>query len=240
MKAVFLDIGNTNTSFAFSTSKQKIEIISTKKLISEDYIKNFLLENSIETVVCASVVPNISDAFTSVCFKLNIICKILNFSNIPLQTNVENNQELGIDRVINAFHGISKFGNNFIVIDFGTALTFDIIFNKIYQGGMIFPGISIATESLYKKTAKLPQVKIENFSDGIGKNTIQAIKFGISIGYEGVLQNTVNFISKYYNHKFKVIFTGGCGAMFCKAIDNATYEENLIVEYLISSYNIIQ
>ena len=88
MKAVFLDIGNTNTSFAFSTSKQKIEIISTKKLISEDYIKNFLLENSIETVVCASVVPNISDAFTSVCFKLNIICKILNFSNIPLQTNV--------------------------------------------------------------------------------------------------------------------------------------------------------
>jgi type III pantothenate kinase len=229
---IFIDIGNTNASF---WKDGKTYYVST-----QDFAKNncldFLKTHNPTKVFVASVVPKVSDSLENSCKEIGISCKNIEFWDIPLQTNLQNNSELGIDRAINAFHGMQKFGENVIIVDFGTALTFDVVHNGVYQGGMIFPGITMAMHNLHTKTAKLPSVHIEKFQSGIGKTTIEAISFGAVIGYEGVLKNTLFFIENDLKTKFKIVFTGGCGKIFFNRIDGAIFEENLILEYLVGKY----
>jgi len=237
--AIFLDIGNTNVNFSFNDKIGEVFSISTKSLSVRSSAFNFLKKYLPTKVVISSVVPIVSDLLAECCYEVGIDCKILSFEDINLQTTLENNNELGIDRAINAFYSMKKFGDS-IIIDFGTALTFDIILNRVYQGGMIFPGMNTAMHNLHIKTAKLPHIKIKEFQSGIGKNTTQAISFGMAIGYEGVLKNTIFFIERYYQSTFKIIFTGGSGKMFYNLIDGAIFEENLILEYLVKEYGDLQ
>ncbi len=229
---IFIDIGNTNASF---WQNGEIYSISTQDFATNDCL-DFLKTHNPTKVFVASVVPKVSDSLENSCKKMGIFCKNIEFEDIPLKTILQNNAELGIDRAINAFHGVQKFGKNVIIVDFGTALTFDVVFNGVYQGGMIFPGLSMAMHNLHTKTAKLPSVYIEKFQSGIGKSTIEAISFGAAIGYEGVLKNTLSFIENDLQTKFKIVFTGGSGKIFFNRIGGAMFEENLILEYLVGKY----
>ena len=229
---IFIDIGNTNASF---WKNGAIYSIPTHDFAQNNCL-DFLSEHNPTKIFAASVVPKISNILENSCKKMGILCKNIEFSDVKLQTTLKNNAELGIDRAINAFYGMQKFGKNVIIVDFGTALTFDIVFNNVYQGGMIFPGLAMAMHSLHTKTAKLPSVNIEKFQSGIGKSTIEAISFGAAIGYEGVLKNTLSFIENSMKSKFQIVFTGGSGKIFFDRIDGAIFEENLILEYLVGKY----
>ena len=229
---IFIDIGNTNASFWKNGAIYSIP--------THDFAQNnclyFIREHNPTKIFSASVVPKISNILENSCKKMGILCKNIEFSDVQLQTTLKNNAELGIDRAINAFYGMQKFGKNVIIVDFGTALTFDIVFNNVYQGGMIFPGLAMAMHNLHTKTAKLPSVNIEKFQSGIGKSTIEAISFGAAIGYEGVLKNTLSFIEHSMKSTFQIVFTGGSGKIFFDRIDGAIFEENLILEYLVGKY----
>jgi type III pantothenate kinase len=229
---IFIDIGNTNASFWFIN---RIFSVPTNEF-ARNNCQDFLQKYMPRRVFIASVVPNISNDLENSCKKMGIFCKNIAFDDLNLQTTLTNNAELGIDRAINAVFGMTKFGENVIVVDFGTALTFDVVHKSVYQGGMIFPGLAMAMHNLHTKTAKLPSVNIENFQSGIGKNTIDAISFGASIGYEGVLKNTLDFIKNTLSDHFKIVFTGGSGRIFFGKIDGATFEENMILEYLVEKY----
>jgi type III pantothenate kinase len=228
---MLFDIGNTNISYFCNG---KYSVISTNIFTSHENVTKFFVENNVKTVVFASVVPVVSNVLVESAKELKIKYREITIDDVPIQINIKNKNQLGIDRAINACVALKKFGNNVIVVDFGTALTFDIVYNGIYEGGMIFPGLTMAMYNLHTKTAKLPDVKITEYITGIGKNTVEAISFGACIGYQGVLKEILLFIKNFYNTEFRVIFTGGSGKLFYKLIENAIFEESLILDFLQS------
>ena len=228
---IIFDIGNTNISYFCSG---KYSTVNTSLFVSHENITKFFVENNVKTVVFASVVPVVSNVLVESAKELKIKYREITIDDVPIQINIKNKNQLGIDRAINACVALKKFVNNVIVVDFGTALTFDIVYNSTYEGGMIFPGLVMAMHNLHTKTAKLPDVKITEYITGIGKNTVEAISFGACIGYQGVLKEILLFIKNFYNTEFRVIFTGGSGKLFYKLIKNAIFEENLILDFLQS------
>lgn len=234
MKTLYIDIGNTNIAYFFNENSNSF---STTLILENSFRHEFLqMFPNIKKVVCASVVPTAERVFDSICNKYGLEFLNIKIEDIGIKVNIQNPQELGIDRAINAIAALQKFGKNVIVIDFGTALTFDIVVNNTYEGGMIFPGIAMAMHNLHTKTAKLPDVKVEEYQVGIGKNTVSAIKNSACIGYEGVIKNHIKFIVNYYKTHFFVVFTGGSGKIFQHVIDGSFFEENLILEYLKKNY----
>ena len=229
MKTLYLDIGNTNISYFF----EKYGVFPMKSIFSEDFYHHFLEHfPGLERIVCASVVPIADVRIAEVAKYYTVEVYNITIGDINIKINIENPSELGIDRAINAAAATQKFGKNVIIIDFGTALTFDIVCNGVYEGGMIFPGLAMAMHNLHTKTAKLPDVKVIKYSIGIGKSTISAIQNSACIGYTGVIKEHINYITHYYNTNFRVVFTGGSGYLFQHIVPNAVFEESLILEYL--------
>lgn len=229
---IFLDIGNTNIAYSYGG-----DIVHT--ITSEYFIKNIkefidyqIINLAVENIIFSSVVPFISNILIEEVQNRKKSYKEIKIDDIPIAISIQNKNELGIDRAINAYVALEKYQSDCIVIDFGTALTFDIIHKNTYQGGMIFPGLGIAMHSLHTQTAKLPNIKIVEYQFGIGKNTNEAITFGACIGYTGVIKETISFINKHYNYNFKILFTGGSGKMFVNTIQGAVFEENLILQFL--------
>lgn len=234
MRSLFLDVGNTNIIYLFDG---KIGSVKTEYCLDFKHLHRFFADFvELERVICASVVPKVDDAIARVLSEVGIEFRNIKITDIPIKIDIESPEELGIDRAINAVAALKKFGKNIIVIDFGTALTFDIVHNGIYCGGMIFPGLAMAMHNLHTKTAKLPDVKVVNYQTGIGKNTVDAIKNSACIGYTGVIKEHIDFISGYYSTDFKIVFTGGSGKMFYHIFDGAIFEQNLILEYISRIY----
>ena len=136
---------------------------------------------------------------------------------------------------------INKYKGDLIIIDFGTATTFDFITAKrVYKGGCISPGIAISNEALYQHTSKLPRVEIAKPKRVIGQNTIESIQSGIFYGYVGLIDEIVRRIEKEAKVKTKVIATGGFTSMFTQASRTIQYTEpfltldglNYIFKYL--------
>ena len=124
---------------------------------------------------------------------------------------LKNPAEVGADRIVNAVAAFHKYSQSLIVVDFGTATTFDAISQKgEYIGGAISPGIGIASEALFRKASKLPRVEIFVPPDNvIGKDTISSIKSGIIFGYAGLVDGIVRRMQKEMGTDPKVIATGG-------------------------------
>ncbi len=103
---------------------------------------------------------------------------------------------------------------NYIVIDFGTATTFDVITNNIYLGGIIAPGVNLSLENLINKASLIPRIKLNKTSNIIGKNTSDAVKSGFFWGYSGLIDNIIKLIKKNNQKQFRVILTGGLSHLF--------------------------
>ena len=103
---------------------------------------------------------------------------------------------------------------NYIVIDFGTATTFDVITNNIYLGGIIAPGVNLSLENLINKASLIPRIKLNKTSNIIGKNTSDAVKSGFFWGYSGLIDNIIKLIKKNTQKQFRVILTGGLSHLF--------------------------
>lgn len=127
-----------------------------------------------------------------------------------LNIRYENPREVGADRIVNAVAGIEQYGTPLVIVDFGTATTFDYIDESgAYLGGAIVPGIGISAEALYQRAAKLPRIELSKPKTVIGRNTVAAMQSGIIYGYAGQVDGIVRRICEEFNVKPRVIATGG-------------------------------
>ena len=219
------DIGNTSVKISILNYKfniiksyniDTIKLYQKKKI--NNFFKNFLSKKINKKVLFSSVVPNVYKVIKKFLNDKNFNSfeiKELKISKI-LRINIKNFNQLGSDRIANAI-GSKKF-KNCIVIDFGTATTFDILKNGIYDGGVIAPGVDLSIKNLNNFTALLPLLNLNNKQKNYGKNTKEALNAGFVWGYEGLINNIINKIIYKDKTKYKIILTGGYANFFKKIL----------------------
>jgi len=220
------DIGNSETKVFLVNSKNKIlknTSFSSKK-INNKILKSkfrFLIKdfNKIEKILFCSVVPK-SFNFIKKFFSKNSKVKCYEIKNLNLRSliniNVNYNQ-VGSDRLTNAI-SLQNKKNNYIILDFGTATTFDVIINRTYKGGVIAPGIKISLNTLSDKASLIPKMSLKKIKKVIGIDTVSAVRSGFFWGYSGLIDNIVNLIKKETGKSFKLVITGGFSDLFKNSI----------------------
>ena len=207
-----IDVGNTNMVFGLYKEKDLIGSfrITTNTTQTSDEIGMKILQyynfrgfhpSETTAVIIASVVPPAMYSLT------NAIRKYINLNPVVIGKDVDpgilnlyiNPREVGIDRLVNAVSAIEKYGKPLIIIDIGTATTFDCIDEHgAYLGGAIFPGIKIAMEALFMKASKLPRVDITRPDKAIGRTTVQSMQSGAVRGYVGALTGIITDMKMDY------------------------------------------
>ena len=221
------DIGNTETKIFLLNEKLKLKkkwTISTVSLTNtylDSKIKLTLIEISkIKKILFSSVVPNAFQLMKKFLIKKNKKFKIYELKQIDLKKLIKlkvNRKQVGSDRIANAI-GVINNNKNYIVIDFGTATTFDVIIDKTYLGGVIAPGVKLSLENLSNKASLIPKIKLSKISSVIGTNTSEAVKSGFFWGYLGLIDNIIKLIKKQSRKQFKIVLTGGLSHLFKNTI----------------------
>ncbi len=228
-----IDIGNTNITIGIYKGDSLIgnyRLTTWFKRTSDEYgfmITNFLATSmvqidDIQDVIVASVVPKIMHSFT------NSIRKYIHKEPIivgpgiktGISIKVDNPREVGADRIVDAVGAHYVYGGDVLVIDFGTATTFEYI-NAAgeYQGGCICAGVEITAQALSGKTAKLPEIEIKPTTKILCSNTIHGMQAGIFYGYVGHTEYLVKKFKKEIKKEIKVIATGGLGRIIAEHTD---------------------
>jgi len=249
-----IDVGNTNIVlgiFQNDTLLKNWRIRTERDMTSDELgilINNLFLPahlevGSITDVIISCVVPPLLSAFREFCHLLFdrepiIVGPDLN-TGMPI--NYDNPREVGADRIVNAIAAYHKYRTGLIVVDFGTATTFDYISPEgNYEGGAIAPGILISAEALFQKASKLPRVEIfAKPKTVIAKETMSSINSGLIYGYAGLVDGIVDRIKKQTGFDLTVIATGGLASLIqseAKSIDHI--EEFLTLEGLKILYHL--
>ncbi len=237
------DIGNTSTKICLLEQSKIIKSISisTKKIFLKGFIKKIIKrlnkKNLRKEVLFSCVVPlvlnKIKKDLNNTGFKVLEI-KSFNLKKI-IKINIQNIKQLGSDRIVNSIEG-KKF-RNCLVIDFGTATTFDIIKNGIYEGGVIAPGVKLSIKNLSQATALLPIFDLKSNQKRYGKNTKDALNAGFIWGYDGLINNIINKITKNWKMNYKIILTGGYANLFKKIIKRRTIvDQNITIKGVSKVY----
>ena len=151
-----------------------------------------------------------------------------------------NYKQVGSDRITNAISLLDK-KNNFIILDFGTATTFDVLIKDTYVGGIIAPGIKLSLNTLSDKATLIPRINLKKIRSIIGKDTISAVRSGFFWGYAGLIDNIINLIKKDIRKPFKVIITGGFSNLFKKSIKTkVSHNKDITVNGLIKISKLIK
>ena len=241
------DIGNTNikickinknfkiiNTYLFETKNINLERNLNKKLIK------ILNKNINNKVLISSVVPpvyrKILKFFRKKKFKVFEI-KTFNLKKI-MNFKVKNYSQLGSDRIANSIGIYHKYKTNCIVVDFGTATTFDVVKKAaIYDGGVIAPGIKLSIQNLFSSTALLPMFNLNKYPQNYGKNTKEALISGFFWGYEGLINNIIKKVIKKNKINFKIILTGGYSYLFKnRLIKKSIIQNNITIEGIIRVY----
>jgi type III pantothenate kinase len=218
-----IDIGNTNITFGvFDGEKLKATWRSATGVhrMSDEYasfILNMLRHRNIEPsaikdAVLCGVVPPLITTFEELFKKYFNTTALIVGAGVKtgIRICMDNPREVGSDRVVNAVAAYKLYGGPAIVIDIGTAITFDVVSKSgDYLGGAIAPGIAIAMDALFSRTAALPRVDLTYPKKAIGTNTVAAMQSGIFFGYVGLIEGVVAKIKQELDGKAKVIATGG-------------------------------
>ena len=237
------DIGNTSTRVClFNNSKiVKSIIFSTKNIYLKGFIKKIfnklLVKNLKKEILFSCVVPLALKNIKTVLKKTNYkILEIKDFNlNQLIKINIRNVNQLGSDRIVNSIAG-KKF-KNCLIIDFGTATTFDIVKNEIYEGGVIAPGIKLSIKNLSHSTALLPKFDLKYKQKRYGKNTKDALNAGFIWGYDGLINNIINKITLNWKMNYKIILTGGYANLFKKVIKRkTTVDQNITIKGVSQVY----
>jgi len=245
------DIGNTHSSiglFEDGVLTDTIRLSSALQRTEDEfwfYIKQFLQQKNVKTtdiqdVVISSVVPDLNFVFQRLSekyfhkegFFITYEKKLGIDVNIPLP------QQVGADRLCCAVAGYSQYRTNLIIIDFGTATTFDIIFKEgAYEGGIIASGLETTNWGLHNKAAKLPKVKLEFPERIVGKNTENAIQSGLMYGEVAMIDGIIDRIIAEENRDFKIIVTGGLGSKIIPFLQHAVISKpSLLMEGIYEIY----
>jgi type III pantothenate kinase len=255
-----LDVGNTNTVLGLYELEQREEHVLPRytKLIAhwrvttnktqtvDEYgvlFRNlFALDNievkNIRGIVISSVVPPVDTTLRQVCERYFNLRPL--FIEPGVKTGMpilyENPSEVGADRIVNGVAAFEKFGEACIVVDFGTATTFDAVSKKgEYMGGVIAPGIGIGAEALFVRTARLPRVDIRKPAKNhvIGTNTVSSVQAGLYYGYVGLVDGILERLIKEIGESPKVVATGGYASLIASGSRYISeVDENLTLDGL--------
>jgi len=218
-----LDIGNTTVAIGVFKDKKLVKdwkVRSDREKTSDEYsiiLLNLLGQaglaaGDIKQVIISSVVPPLTPIFQSLSQSLFRAKALVVGPGLKTGMPIlyENPLEVGADRVVAAVAAVEKYGGPCIIVDFGTATTFDAVSAKgEYLGGAIAPGIQISAEALAVRTAKLPRIEIVPPKKAIGRTTVASMQSGIYHGYVGLVNNIITEIKKELSPAAKVIATGG-------------------------------
>ena len=244
MKYLIGDIGNTSTKICILSREFQIlrsYNFDTSKMYKNNLLKKIIRKKTNKNInpilLFSSVVPkafmNIKNSFKSTKFKILEI-KNLKLNKI-IKINIKNKKNLGSDRIANAI-GAKKF-KNCLVIDFGTATTFDVIKNSIYEGGVIAPGVNLSIKNLSQATALLPLIRLKNNQKSYGKNTLEALNAGFVWGYEGLINNITDKIISRSKIKYKILLTGGYANFFNKIIKRkVVIDQDITIKGIANAY----
>jgi len=176
--------------------------------------------------ICSSVVPSVVYTIDKACRRyLEVECKMVGRRlKTGMKVRTDNPREVGADRIVNAVAAIHKWGGPIIVVDFGTATTFDCINSAgEYVGGAIAPGFRISEEALFSKTAQLPRVEVARPPSPIGTNTVHAMQSGLFYGYIGLVDSLARRCRDALDPAAKVVATGGMANLLSE--DSEVIEE---------------
>lgn len=229
-----VDIGNTNIVLGVYRKRELLHhfrLSTARQSTADEYgvlIHNlFHMSNisfkDVEGVIISSVVPPLVQVIVEMCVKYIGKDPLLVGPGIKTGLNLryENPREVGADRIVNAVAAIEQYKCPLVVVDFGTATTFDCIdAGANYLGGAIVPGLGISTEALYQRASKLPRIELEKPKKVIGRNTVHAMQAGIIFGYAGQVEGIVRRIKQEMNAPvLKVIATGGLASLIAGETD---------------------
>ena len=243
------DIGNTETKLCIVSKNNKIlkKITFLSKSANNRQLnilfkKNKIQLNKIEKILFCSVVPktfSIINQFLSKKVKLKCYeVKKLNLKSL-IKIKVDYKQ-VGSDRITNAI-SLMNNKNNFIILDFGTATTFDVLIRNTYFGGIIAPGVRLSLNTLSDKATLIPKIDLKKINKVIGKNTISAVRSGFFWGYAGLIDNIINLIKKETGKSFKVIITDGFSDLFKNSIKTkASHNLDITIKGLIKISKLIK
>ena len=243
------DIGNSETKLFLVNSKNHIVKyinFSSKKINDRALSSNFnsLTKDysKIQKVLFCSVVPKsfslikkfVHKKIKKKCYEVKDL-KLRSLMNIDV-----NYKQVGSDRLTNAI-GLLNHTDNFIILDFGTATTFDVIIKKSYKGGVIAPGIKISLNTLSDKATLIPKINLKKIKNIIGVDTISAVRSGFFWGYAGLIDNIINLIKKETGESFNLIITGGLSNLFKDSIKTKVIEDkNITIKGLIKISKLIK
>lgn len=222
-----IDIGNTNISLGLFKDNRLLRrfTIPTGGKSYFAALKKIFLNNRVDEAIICSVVPQVTKVITKDLQRLLgkrplIIGKDI---FVPVKNLYRKPRQVGQDRLVNAYAGIRLYGAPLVAVDFGTAVTFDVVSRKNeYLGGMIIPGLKISLASLAEKTALLPKIKLERPKEFIGRDTRNSMLSGIFYGFSALTDDLAERIKLKIGKNAKVIATGGNIGLigtYCKNID---------------------
>ena len=251
-KIIAIDIGNTETtvgigsndgwdSYRFTTrdantSDELLALFNSTLDLDADS------KNQIAGSIICSVVPQVTNNMVQAVEKyLNSIPIVVGPGvKTGLKVNIDNPKELGPDRIANSVAGYKIAESDVVIVDLGTATTFDVVnAKKEYLGGAIAPGIKISLDALTSKTASLKSVELDLPKKVVGKNTYEAIQSGLIYGHASMIDAMIEKLLQELGTKPKIILTGGLSETIKPALNlNAAYEEDLTLIGLEEIFNL--
>ncbi len=228
-----IDLGNTNIKYGVFDGDKLVASFRVSSRISRtaDEYGSVLVgllsdkdikKSDIDGIIFSSVIPALNYTICHMCEYFFGISPIMIGPGIKTGLNIkaENPREVGADIIVNSVSAFNKYGGPIVVIDFGTATTFDIITDKCeLLGVVIAPGIKTSLEGLATKTAQLPMVELDAPKSVIGKNTKHCMQAGIIFGFAGLVENILKRIKKELGvDEIKVVATGGLGEIIAKEV----------------------
>ena len=250
-----IDSGNTNTVFAIFDGKELKGLwrstTNAQRTVDEyaAFLKMMMMQADLDPkdvtdAIIGSVVPDTNFNLLKLCHD-HFDCEPL-FIGAPnvktgIKVDIDRPEELGADRLINAVAGKDLYNTPLLIIDFGTATTFDVLDEKgTYCGGAIAPGVNLSIRALHMAAAKLPSVAVARPANVIGKDTVSAIQSGVFWGYVGMIEGLISRMKDEFDMPMKVVATGGLSRLFTHAIesiDETNMDLTLHGLYLIHQMN---
>ena len=228
-----IDVGNTNTVFALYRERHALgqwRISTIHERTADEYaaaltqlmtLKGYS-HGDVGAAVISSVVPQALTPLKSMCREFfSCTARVVGDDlAVTIPVVVDNPREVGADRLVNAVAAHTRYQGPLIVVDFGTATTFDVIDEEgRYCGGVIATGINLSLEALHRAAAKLPRVAVERPDRVIGTSTVSAMQSGVFWGYVSMIEGIVARIRSEFGAEMKVIATGGLAGLFAGATD---------------------
>ncbi|MEW6308709.1 MAG: type III pantothenate kinase [Bacillota bacterium] len=220
---IVIDVGNTNTVLGLYADDKLVahwRLSTDRRRTADEYgvMLTHLFEHSafdlgdVSAAVIGSVVPPVNTVLEAACRRYLGVEPLVVGPGVKtgIVIKYDNPKEVGADRIVNAIAAFERYGGPLIVVDFGTATTFDVISaGGEYLGGAIAPGIAISTEALFQHAAKLPRIELLRPRTVIGKNTIASMQSGIIFGFAGQCDELIRRLEEELGEQTCVVATGG-------------------------------